>query len=391
MSWYAYPLAWAEHDALRQAARRWQRRGLLTAIQEAAMEAAYPVGYERPVLLLRIGLFGAALFGIGSLLGTVGLLTGLEASPLLYGGLALAGCLAGLELVIRNSRHYRSGLDNALLYCALLAWGFLVAYGLRHVLSGSLSSPNLWLWLLLVLLALLAALRRYADPVVAAAAFATALALLASGLLQSSAGRLLLPFAVMAASGALLLALRGLPARADYFYYRAAGLVLRTLGLATLYLAGNYLVVREGNAALLGGGRPSAEIPLAFLFWLSTAAIPLMYIVLGLRRPDRLPLSLGLLALAFSLFTLRTYHALLPPAGASGIDGAVLLGLALAALRYLRPPRHGLTAAAAADAEPHFKLETFVTAETAHAPAAPAAGFQFGGGHSGGGGAEGQF
>ena len=388
MSWYAYPLAWAEHDALRQAARRWQRRGLLTPTQQAAIEAAYPVSYERPVLFLRIGLFGAALFGIGSLLGMIALITLLEASPLLYGGLALVGCLAGLELVIHNSRHYRSGLDNALLYCALLAWGFLVAYGLRNVLSDSLGSPTLWLWLLPVLLALLAALARYADPVVAAATFVTALALLANGLLQSSAGRLLLPFAVMAASGALLLALRRLPARADYFYYRPAGLVLRTLSLAVFYLAGNYLVVREGNAALLGGGRPSGEVPLAFLFWLFTAGIPLLYIALGLRRHDRLLLNVGLLAVAFSLFTLRTYHALLPPAVASAIGGAVLLALALAALRYLR---HGLTTAADEDAEPHFKLETFITAQTAHAPAAPEAGFQFGGGHSGGGGAEGQY
>ena len=391
MSWYAYPLAWAEHDALRQAARRWQRRGLLTPTQQAAIDAAYPVGYERPVLFLRIGLFGAALFGIGSLAGMLGLMTEFKASPLFYGLLVLAGCLAGLEYVIKNSRHYRSGLDNALLYCALLAWGFLVAYALRNVLSDSLGSPTLWLWLLPVLLALLAALLRYADPVVAAAAFVAALALLANGLLQSSAGRLLLPFAVMAASGALLLALRWLPARADYFYYRSAGLVLRTLGLATFYLAGNYLVVREGNAELLGGGRPSAEIPLAFLFWIFTAAIPVLYIVLGLRRHDRLLLSLGLLAVAFSLFTLRTYHALLPPAVASALGGAVLLALALAALRYLRQPRHGFTAAADEDAEPHFKLETFITAQTAHAPAAPEAGFQFGGGHSGGGGAEGHY
>lgn len=391
MSWYAYPLAWAEHEALRQAARRWQRHGLLTAAQQAAIEAAYPVGYERPVLFLRIGLFGAALFGIGSLLGMIALMTEFKASPLFYGLVILVGCLAGLEYVIKKSCHYRSGLDNALLYSALLAWGSLVAYALRDAPFDSLTSPWLWLWLLPVLLALLAALRRYADPVVAAAALVAALLLLANGLLQSSAGRLLLPFAVMAASGALLLALRRLPARADYFYYRPAGLVLRTLGLATLYLAGNYLVVREGNAALLGGGRPSAEIPLAPLFWAFTAGIPLLYILLGLRRPDRLLLSLGLLALGFSIFTLRTYHHLLPPAVAAAIGGAVLLAGALAALRYLRQPRHGLTTAADEDAEPHFKLETFVTAQTAHAPAAPEVGFQFGGGHSGGGGAGGQY
>ena len=391
MSFYAYPPTWAQGDALRAAAHRWQRRGLLTPAQQAAIAAAHPAPYFRPNNWLRVVLFGATCLGASTGLGFLILVTDAKLSSLAYSLLALLAAVGALEWLIRESRHYRSGVDNALLYGALLAWGCVVGFAGERYLSDSLVSPWLWLWLLPVLLALLAALGRYADPVVAAAALVVALLLLANGLLQSSAGRLLLPFAVMAASGALLLALRRLPARADYFYYRSAGLVLRTLGLATLYLAGNYLVVREGNAALLGGGRPSAEIPLAPLFWAFTAGIPLLYIILGLRRHERLLLSLGLLALAFSLFTLRTYHALLSPAAAATIGGAVLLAGALAALRYLRTPRHGLTAAANGDAEPHIKLETFVTAQTAHAPAAPAASFQFGGGHSGGGGAEGQY
>jgi hypothetical protein len=61
--------------------------------------------------------------------------------------------------------------------------------------------------------------------------------------------------------------------------------------------------------------------------------------------------------------------------------------LSLAALRYLRTPRHGLTAAPDDEATPHFNLESLIVAQTAHVPAAPEAGFQFGGGHSGGGGA----
>jgi hypothetical protein len=390
MSWYGYPLNWSEYDALRRAAQRWQRQGLLTAEQQAAIEAAHPVGYERPLLFLRIGLFMASLFGIGSTMGLM-ILIGFRTGSLLYSLLVLGGCLAGLESIIKNARHYRSGLDNALLYCALLAWGSLVAYALRGVLFDSLSSPMLWLWLLPMLLALLGALRRYADPVVAAAAFVIALALLATILLQSSLGQLLLPFAAMGAAGVLLLALRRLPARADYFYYRSAGLVLRTLGLATFYLAGNYLVVREANAELLGGGSPSAEIPLAPLFWAFTAGIPLVYIGLALRRHDRLLLTAGLLALSFSLFTLRHYHSLLPPEIAATVGGAILLLGALAALRYLRTPRHGLSAAADDEARPHLNIETFITAQTAHAPAVPTAGFEFGGGHSGGGGAEGSY
>lgn len=394
MSFKAYPEAWANHAALRQAAGRWHRRGLLSASQQAAIVATYPVGYYRPAWWVRVGLLVATSIGVGSAVGfTAGFLeivARLHLGELWYFGLWLLGSLVGLELLVRNSRHYRSGVDNALLYSALLAWAFVVGYGLRSTTFNSLASPGLAFWLVPMLLALLVALVRYADPLVAAAAFAAALALGANSLLQSSLGRALLPFGLLLAAGALLWALRGLPARADYFYYRPAYYVLRTLGLATLYLAGNYLVVREGNAALLGGGGPSAEIPFAALFWALTLAGPLAYLALALRRPDRLLLWLGALALAFSIFTVRTYHAVLPPAVAATLAGALLLLGALAALRYLRRPRHGLTAAAD-EARPPVNLESFLTLETAHVPTAPAPGFEFGGGSTGGGGAQGQF
>jgi len=168
--------------------------------------------------------------------------------------------------------------------------------------------------------------------------------------------------------------------------------VLRTLALATFYLAGNYLVVREGNAALLGGYGPSAPPPLAPVFYLFTAVVPLLYLYLGLRRHDRLLLLLGVLAVAFSIFTVRYYHAIMPPEVAATLAGLVLIGLSLAALRYLRTPRHGLTTAADEAAAPHFNLESLVMAQTAHVPTAPTeTGFQFGGGQAGGGGAESQW
>lgn len=179
------------------------------------------------------------------------------------------------------------------------------------------------------------------------------------------------------------------PARPDYLYYRPSLLVLRALALAGFYLAGNYLIVREGNAELAGGYGPSPQVPLAPIFYLLTAAIPLLYLYLGLRRHDWLVLLVGVLAVAFSIFTVRYYHAIMPPELAATLAGLVLIGLSLAALRYLRTPRHGLTAAADDEATPHFNLESLVMAQTAHVPAAPTeTGFQFGGGQSGGGGAD---
>jgi hypothetical protein len=302
--------------------------------------------------------------------------------------------------VIKNARHYHSGVDMALLYSALLAWNFLILYGFHEWSPYSyryrsydhdfwLTAPGTWLHLLLLLGPLLLALRRYADPVVAAVTFGTALALLANIFLYSVLGWLLLPFGVMAATAALLYWLERQPARPNYLYYRPCLLVLRALALAAFYLAGNYLIVREGNAMLAGGYGPSPQVPLASVFYLFTAVVPLLYLYLGLRRHDRLMLLVGVLAVAFSIFTVRYYRAIMPPEVAATLAGLVLIGLALAALRYLRTPRHGLTAAPDDEAAPHFNLEALVVAETAHVPAAPdTTGFQFGGGQSGGGGSE---
>ncbi|RZK54013.1 MAG: hypothetical protein EOO59_11840, partial [Hymenobacter sp.] len=354
MSWKAYPTAWAHHDARRAAAHRWQQRGLLTPAQLAVIEAASPVEYYRPVFFVRIGLFVATLLGVASLVVLLVLSINKGFSKvgfITFSLVVMAAATAVLELVIKSSKHYRSGVDNALLYSALLAWAVAVGAIVEklmpnHYHNTALTGLWLWLWLVPSLLALLLALVRYADPLVAALTFGAGLALLGHVLLQVSIGLLLLPFVVMLAAIGLHAWLRTRAARADYTYYRSSLLVLRTLALAAIYLAGNYFVMREGNAALRGGSGPSEQIPLAPLFYVFTAGIPLIYIALGLRRHDRLLLVLGLLAVAFSLFTLRYYRSVLPPAVAATAGGAVLLAVALGVLRYLRTPRHGFTAAA---------------------------------------------
>lgn len=383
MSLKAYPAAWADDEATRAAADRWQRRGLLTPAQQAAIDAAHPVEYYRPHNWIRLLLLLATLLGAASALGLLLLTTNGKLWPGAYATLLLLPALALLRVLVRDSGHYRSGVDNGLLYTALVAWGFLAYY----IIEGTVTSSYLHLlWPLFMLVGLLAALACYADPVVAAASFVVALVLIVVFLLQG----LWLPFATMTVAGALLVALRKLPARADYFYYRSAGQVLRVLGLAVLYLAGNYLVVHDGYPRVLSDGQaePAALAPIACLL---TAGVPLVYIGLGLRRHDRPLLTVGLLALAFSLFTLRYYRSLLPPEIAATLGGLVLLVGALAALRYLRTPRHGLTAEADESTPPQFNLESLIIAETVHVPTAPEAGYEFGGGQSGGAGADGSY
>ena len=395
----AYNPEWAFRTALRSRAARWQHQQLLSPAQLAGIEAAYPLNYYRPVWPLRVGLFLFACLGLGMASVFSFLITG--ESAFAAGMVYCAACFLFLELVIRDRRLYHCGADNALLYSGLGAaaglifyvsfsfiWPVSLAYHFT-LTNGYLAPP-----LLLVLALLVAAVVRYADALVTAAAFLTMLLLTALAGLQSSLGQALLPFLMMATAAGTLGLYRALARRvagtilADY--YATCLLALKVLALAVFYLGGNYLVVREGNAALHELST-SVQVPFAPIFYVLTAGIPLLYIGLGLRRADRPTLLVGLLTVVFSLYTLRHYRSLLPPEVAAVVAGVVLTLLAGMLLRILRPARFGFTSLP--DDEPrHLNLENLIQAQTAHAPAAPATGgFAFGGGHSGGGGATGQF
>ncbi|MGY3088013.1 putative membrane protein YgcG [Hymenobacter sp. UYAg731] len=397
MKWQAYNPDWAFNTALRAQAACWQRQLLVSPAQLAAIEAAYPLGYYRPAWPLRVGLFIFTWIALSLLGGFSVLITGGEA-PVAIGLIYCVGSFGMLEFLLMESRLYHAGPDNALLYSGLgSAIGLLYYCFAQYGWTTYYAHPDLgnsFLFLLLALGLLAVATLRYADALVAAAAFIALLLLAALFGMQSPLGQALLPFLLMATAAGTLFLYRALTRRiagtalADY--YAICLLMLKILALVVFYLGGNYLVVREGNAELhnLAG---SEQIPFALVFYLLTAGVPFLYITLGLRRADRPTLLLGLLALAFSLFTLRHYRSLMPPEIAAVAAGTVLTIAAGMLLRALRPARFGLTSLP--DDEPrHFNLENLIQAQTAHAPAAPAGGgFEFGGGQSGGGGATGQF
>ncbi|RSK30130.1 hypothetical protein [Hymenobacter metallilatus] len=401
MNLYAYNPTWPRHEAIQAQARRWHKRGLLTPEQLGAIEAAFPLEFYRPHLFLRIGLFLFTTLGALFAAGFAGVLAqfhflGTLLPVLLVGGVTL-------ELVIAGKHLYHSGADNALLYLELLGLVVLIfdltfahlnEYGYADHLDPTPGTLRLALALLLTLAVLVLATLRYADRLVAAAAYLCALLLFANGVLMLPLGTLLLPFALSAASaGAHAWATRQL-ARPERLPYHRCLRVLRALTLGTAYLAVNYLVVREGNAELLSSGNwtgPAPQIPRAPLFYGLTAGIPVFYLVQGLRRPDRTWLWLGLLTAAFSVYTLRYYRSVLPPETAAVLAGVLLAGGAAWATRYLRHSRHGLTSTPDDAEDPQLNLESLIVAETAHAAPAPAETFQFGGGSSGGGGATGEY
>jgi hypothetical protein len=168
--------------------------------------------------------------------------------------------------------------------------------------------------------------------------------------------------------------------------------ILELLCLLTLYLSVNYFIVRELNA-VLNNDYSSAQIPLAWLFYVTTATIPLLYIYFGVTKKDRLQLQLGMLLITFAVFTFKYYFSLGHHEITITLAGVFMIGVAWVVNKLLKTPKIGLTVTKE-DLENEFNLsdaEAVVIAETLGKGSAQENNFGFGEGNFGGGGSGGKF
>ena len=103
-------------------------------------------------------------------------------------------------------------------------------------------------------------------------------------------------------------------------------IIVESLSLVIIYLAGNYLMVRELTVNMLGLVlEPGDDIPFAFLFYGLTILIPTAYLYRGIKKKDVVLLRTSLLVLAFSVFTFKYYYGFGHPEITLTLSGAILL------------------------------------------------------------------
>ncbi|MCH8981626.1 hypothetical protein IH922_06370, partial [candidate division KSB1 bacterium] len=79
------------------------------------------------------------------------------------------------------------------------------------------------------------------------------------------------------------------------------------------------------------------------LFYLLTAVIPFLYILLGILRKNAILFRVGLLALAFSIFTFKYYFSVDYTEFLLTGTGIILILLAKLGTHYLKTPKYGFT------------------------------------------------
>ncbi len=330
-SFIAYNTQWLDALKVREQAGQLHKKGMINQEQLQAIQAQYPVGFYTPNIFVRVVLAVMCWILSSSIFGLFGvtILTEMVASEEGIGIVLLffsAVTLAGLEYFIRTGKHYQSGLDDALLYMALAAG----ITGLCLIFS---SFDDSLTYFMLAFPVLFFGAIRYLDKLVAALVFLCLGGIVFLGLLELGEWvKIVLPFIFMAFSGAACYWLRRNKQKESLRFWEESMTILEGLSLILFYLSGNYLVVRELSEAWFGVTR----VPGAFLFYLITAAMPLVYIFFGLRYKDRLLLRIGLVLVVAAVFTFKYYFSLGHTEVLITLSGAFLVVLAYFSIQFLK-------------------------------------------------------
>ena len=372
-----------DNSEIQQQAAEALGKSVITQAEYNKIAEAYPFKLYTPNVFIRIGLFLLTVLAVACGLGLFMLITtgGGEHTiglVLIFWGIASYGAL---EFFIHVRGVYRAGVDDALLW---LAGGLIFGrIGLRfYDIPPAIQST------IILVLATWGAVR-YADRLMALVAYAALINLIFHLLIASSA---ILPFAVMALSVVAYFLFTRLSKAESLRHYHSCLLLLRMAALLSFYLSGNYYVVQNINASLPGETTP---VTLSWLWWTITSAVPVAYIVSGIRKKDTILLWTGLGLVAGAVFTFRFYYHILSAELAMIAAGGILIVGAYGLIRYLHTPKHGFTSIAPDERHPlaNLPVESLILAETFKStPTQPSdQSNSFGGGSGGGAGAGGTY
>ncbi len=369
--------------------KRWAKHNFITTGQHTQINEEYKTPFYHPNLIIRILLFIATLLALSGVTGLFFLFfsglgeTGISVTSIIYG---IASFVALEKMFIANN-HFKSGVTEAMMYHAC---GFTIG-GVGGLVD--FDSPQLMLLTSLIVFSFAAF--RYLDLLTTVAAVLSFAGILfynfyqAGGILKQ-----IIPFVFIIAFGLLYWRIKKLKGNEKHKLWTNNLIVVEVISLLFVYAAGNYLVVRELSVNLMDLELQEGEnIPFAFLFYLLTVIIPVGFLVAGIKNKDLVLLRVSLVALAFSVFTFKYYYSLGHTEITLTLAGAILIGVAIMLMRYLKVIRNGFTGEnLLSERWADMNVEAFVISQTMGGNVAQSGSDNLGGGgDSGGGGASTKF
>ncbi len=367
------------------------RSNLISKEEFIAIKNVYPESLYTPNLFIRIALVLLTVVIVSMSFGLYFLLFGsfleMETGIGIFTGIFSLLVYATLEMMVGKYKHFRSGVDDALLW---LSMGFMV--GAVNIAETHMSFLNQAI-IALVLAAY--ASWRFANQLMAGILFISFLAVVVFGVVPLwDFAKPVMPFLLMGISLLVYVLVKKNSGRKILRHYHSCCILIEVLSLIFAYGAVNYFVVREAGNELFGLRlAPGSSLPGDWFFWAATIFIPLIYLTRGLQKKDSILLRTGLLLIAAMIFTIRYYYHIASVEMAMTTGGITLIVITYIVTRYLTTPRHGITNATLNNARLSLltQSESLILAETFHQSPDTGKHFDFGGGSGGGGGATGQY
>jgi len=387
----------------RKLLRDWTDDGFLTQAQYRVLEQETVSELRTTNIFLRLVLFFFTLISVGAAAALFVLVFLSRPSDQTVGVFFLifaAVCYAAAEIAVSRARLYRYGIEEALAVCSD---SFLCA-GMQFALfSGSYSSkPNaaqflipavgavfsLWIW------------RGFGLSYAFLAAMIFVLFL--PGYWTSSHSAQHLIVAVFYAAG--LVGVASVRPRRRFDYIEEAYSLVEAFLWLGIYLAMN---LKLSSLDLPGhswsGTRVAPEFakPFYWATWVLIWCLPPIVLVRGIRQKDRFVVAVGAIIAILTFVSNKPYLGWQRHTWDPMLMGILLTGVAVFTRRWLaRGPggiRHGFTAARLSGKDQRWinvgstVFGTLSPHATVPSPQTNSPDFRFGGGHSGGGGASGEF
>ncbi|MCO6501093.1 MAG: hypothetical protein J5I47_12065 [Vicingus serpentipes] len=335
----AYDIEELEKKKVLSSAKNLYKSKILDQAQWEKIKANYTSKLYSPSIFIRILFFILTLIGLSTISGPLALMLNINQ----FEDLRIAFLFFGIVFIavtdfvlIQKNHHYLSGVTEAGIYIGLS----FIAFGILA------SQPNnvLIYPLVGILLSSIAAVR-YLNLLGLVAVFLF-FGWILFQICTSMGGMMeaLLPFIFMLAFGFTYWGCTKLEQKLTSVIFENAFIVAKTLSLFTVYLAGNYYVVRELSIELMNLHLAEGDdIPFAFLFYAFTVLVPLAYLYFGIKKRSLLFIRTSLLTLALSVITLKYYFSLGMPVLTITFSGAILIVISFLLFRYLKQVQHGFT------------------------------------------------
>ena len=383
----AYNKTWLDNLFIKEEAENAFYLNHINSSEKENIESLYPVGFYTPNFFIRIGLFFLTVVIAGFSLGLLALLLmdNIENSfkgIILFFGLAAYGML---EFFVRSNKHYRSGVDDALLWIS----AFSIIISLNLLFEFSFLTNAIIIFIVAGYFSV-----RFADWVMTCITTIAFLAIIFLFYLKAGTfARFTVPFILMGVCSIIYFFIKKIFEQKKYSHYYINGIVVQTTLLFGFYLAGNYFAVTEMSKQFFHSLKENESISLGWLFWIFTVAIPVLYIWWGVKKKDVVLIRAGLILIAAMIFTIRFYYAVLPLETAMVLGGIFLIAVSYALTKYLATSKNGFTSAELLNqsAQNKLNIEALIISETFGNIHSPAAATNFGGGSGGGAGASGEF